>query len=341
MRPTDFVDSVREIKKVLNLDFLRTLLLERDREIRKAPEAGFFELIMELVRLQPGLRRIPHVREVLSAYSLEDILSDKYPSLLMHEGGRDKPGGGHESYYNWALLFKSTDVIELLLIPADLRGGKTPEEDLCFELGSDSSTVTASQLSIAVRAAQELYSTIASAMGVSRDQDELRVTYIATGSPIRMDFRGLGDVVKQAKQFLLEMFIELRDRNANHLTANADAVINAMTAVRSVDQRVKDGSLSTQDGADLKRALARAAGKVFKSGLRSCEIPDQQVIDNRESLLRISGTLPALPVAQSEKRSVIALSSMDLDAKAKGSKSARRKTKKKSGSHDDAGPENS
>lgn len=246
----------------------------------------------------------PFAPDVLSAFNLTRLIDPNFPSQLLEEIISPKepvpfPVMLREVWDNWYVFENSITAIEKILIPREVKEEKDFDEVLTVELRYDHDhSPKVETVAEVLKELNQLYATIARAYGNS-DFPPLRIIYADSGTSIRFDLSGLGEIIKESKELLVELWNRFRHRKAEDYETNVYAFMGGLKARATIESQRQQGVISDEDAARYTRLIMESGIALFKAGALPREVPKVEEIQNQKILEEVQQRL--LPPAPSHE----------------------------------------
>ena len=302
------LEMLQTIKWILSLysEQTRATLFEGELFIRP-PEAEMGRLILnashEVARLRSTLLAHPFALQVLTAFSLSDIAEEEWPvhlsSIFGAKGERgDSLAELHSKLagimQNWATMRACFQPVQNLTIPPEVIAEENLDKIWTIEIRSEKE-ITVDSLSKVFKNASELYDGIAQLMDIS-EFEQLQVIYVASGSSKRFDLRGLAETIEKAKEFIIELWHQIRYRRITDSHMSNKAILDSLTVLEEIDARRDKNILTANEAYSLRTRILQAAMGLMNEGALIREIPAVETVTNQELLEeRQQRLLPAPP----------------------------------------------
>ncbi len=265
--------------------------------------------LYEHARMSATLKENPAAVEVLDAFGLSEAFL--HEALILKTLGNYKSERPDEDrpphnimmvadrFINpWRGMILAVEPFRKLTIPAALAERATREEILTVNIAErehlDLKTLikTLSQI-------EALYDTVERVHGADSQYPPLELVKIESGTDVRIDVKGLGKPIKEIKNLILETWTKHRHKRVDEIVDHNRAVASSSQLLEEIDQKVKKGSLSNEDGNRFKRAVVSNTLGLFKNGALIEEIPKVEVVDNRKLLDSFGPKLLEAPAEES------------------------------------------
>ena len=244
------------------------------------------------------ISRNPDAVTVLHAFGLSDLLNQEIiikkftMDIVEREESEDKFGKLRGSYIG---MIRNVEAWQKLTIPKDLQAKEPPDDFLTLNIIiPKSKSATVAMLSQSTSFLNDLYEAVAKVYN-KKVEGDLVVVKIESGSSIRVDCKGLGDVVRHLKEFLLEAWHKIRHKRAEEVVEKNHALVSSLAIIDQIDSCVIKKSLSKEEAEALRRRVLKGAFGLFECGALIEEIPSEEKVDNTKLLKSFSPKLLPAP----------------------------------------------
>jgi hypothetical protein len=255
--------------------------------------------------------------EVLKAFGLTSAFSSEYLAAFLRavsdHKADDKFAQDHWSVTvgRWRVMTGCVRPIETLVIPMELGSGRVPDDIISIEVEQDSSgQVSLQNLADAIKHLDGLYSALARLDHPNANSElRLHVISIQSGSSVRIDCKGLGDVVRHLKELVLEGWRNIRHRQLDNFNDHLDGLRSALSVMGEIDQKVADRTIGPEEGEQLKQIVTTEMLGLFECGALPAEIVRRESVNNQKLLREFSpklltgSTEPLSPAPAKAKKS--------------------------------------
>jgi len=284
---------------------------EKGRDERR-PAGRFLTATHHMARLSGLLENDPEAMEVLKAFNLVHIIDNSYWARLSERlFARDMPPPialqEHMSMTveAWRMMIESAAPWGALTTPSELLDARLPDDIMSIELRYDGGETSLTRLHSTAGLLEKAYAAVARIYGKEHDvKAQLRIVSIQSGSAIRIDCKGLAEIVKHLKEFFFEAWHKLRHRRAEEVIEKNHAVLSTLAVMEKLESRKRDGSLSPEEAEQLRRSMISATLGMFRYGALPTDIPPIEYVDNNKLLGGFTGQKllmpPALPTPLEE-----------------------------------------
>lgn len=320
-----------------------TIQLTREAEKGSPLPEEIILATYELARKQPILVERPMVVDVLTAFSLDFLLVPEWPAkygTLI----RDRESGRGEiyrsmNYWNW--FTESITPLSKLLIPEAIRQEHDFDETLTIEWRSSiSGSLTLEVVAHVLNEVNSLYLAIARGLRI-QNVEPLQIIFADSGSPLRIDLKGLGEPIKHVKDALLESWRRIRHWRADELTENSKAALSGLEVLRQLGALESGGKLTKEDCNQIRGQVVSSIVEIFGNGAVPREIPSVERVENQRLIEeRVTKLLPHHPSDQVDEKTDEAIKPRKKKVKKAAAKRATPKDHASGGSSVSTGGEN-
>ena len=157
-----------------------------------------------------------------------------------------------------------------------------PGDVLTLNIAPQSERAAVSVLSRSTELLNDLYE--ATALAYHKKAEGLLIVKVESGSSIRLDCKGLGDVVKHLKDFILEAWHKVRHKRPEEVIENNKALLSSLAIIDHINSCVSHHGLSPEEGEALRRRVVKDALGLFECGALIAEIPAAENVNNTRLL---------------------------------------------------------
>lgn len=197
-------------------------------------------------------------------------------------------------------MTKSRESWEALTVPEELRETGPHNDIITIEIRvSGERTTPLPHLVKVGEYLESLYLTIARSYGIEHE-GQLEILKVESGSQIRLDCKGVADVIAHLKESLIEIWNKFRHKRTDELLENNRALLASLAVVDAISTRERDQVIAREEAEQLRRAVVKASLGLLECGALISEIPDEEVVSNKNLLTAFSPkrlSAPAAPVA--------------------------------------------
>jgi hypothetical protein len=245
MQTVEFLQTAKWIQSQFS-EVIQEALLKRTvvrmLSDSKEPRQGISKILAashELASLTNRLSEHPLVPEILRAFNLEVLIDSMFPIRIAEAVALGR-GEGHDSIHdlvsvlgplwdNWELFTGSIKPIESLIIPEAVIHEQDFDDILTIELRYEREINPKIETIAAVLTnVRDVYDATARAYGTT-DFTSLTVIYADSGSSFRLDFKGLGEPIREIKKLIVELWNRYRHRKAQDFHHNSKAFLDGLS----------------------------------------------------------------------------------------------------------------
>jgi hypothetical protein len=180
----------------------------------------------------------------------------------------------------WEAMQMCAKPLMELTVPSEVAQEKEFDQVLTLEiLRTEEDLPTLETLGKVVEPVEGLYQAFLS-LQKKGSTEPLRIIYLASGSSLRVDLKGLGEPIKHIKNLLVEGWSLWRHRKATELAQNSRALLASLKTFAEVDKYVRSGAMRKADGDALKARIQKAMLGLFGEGALPREIPTVESVSN-------------------------------------------------------------
>lgn len=291
------------LENALIWDYLHGTVIKKDN-----PFHVIFEVTHELAVVRERLLSNPVAVQILKSFNLDLLIDSSFPIVLAEataiqiEREKNPPrmditNDISNLIRNWRTLVGCQKPLEGLLIPAKVRKEEDFDEILTIEVRySEDINPQAKKIAELLSNAAKLYEAVCIASGYE-DYPPLSVTYVGSGSSVRFDLSGLGSPIKQIKLFFVDFWNLVRHRKTEDFHHKGKAIVEGLDILERIDKSHRKAAISTEEANRLRLQINRAMLGIFEVGALTREVPDFEIVPNRDLMQGIQQKL--LPPASS------------------------------------------
>jgi len=311
MQTLQVIKTIGWIVSVVD-DDARDLLLEGEVFRSRQPDESdvrrrALRAAVNLARSSDAIKANARAVAVLEGFGLHRMIDREFLQDLaaMLAGVFEKGDSGRQLVYSalaepWGVMVKSVRCWQVLTMPDVLVQPEKSEDVLTLRIGGkDLPELPVALLSEATAKIQTLYVAVAEAYGIKK-AGELSLIKVESGSDIRVDCRGLGDVVRYLKEFFIEAWHKIRHKRSEEVIENNRAVLSTIGLIQHIQAAETKGSLDHEDATRLRLTILDATFRLFERGVLIDEIPQQETVNNQDLL--VGGFAQKLLPAPKKKR---------------------------------------
>ncbi|MGC2743466.1 MAG: hypothetical protein WA672_09775 [Candidatus Angelobacter sp.] len=306
LRSLDVIRTIYWIKSQIPASvqeiFFSRMLVARHEKI--APEV-IFKVTHEMAAVSTIIKRNPDALAVLKAFGLLAMVDPDYISRIASSALSEKGASSREHYEQvvkpWETMMESTVPWQKLTTPAELLQKEMPQDLISIDIRVPEGSVPLPMLLGAVESLGSAYSAMARVYLPDSDAEaKLQILSIQSGSAIRIDCKGLPEVVKHLKEFFLEAWSKVRHKRAEEVIERNSAVLSTLGVLDEIDARKKLGTLGDEEAETLKRTLVDSALGLFSCNAVLAETRPIDIVDNNKLLAQFSPKLLGVGDSQAE-----------------------------------------
>ncbi len=288
----------------------------------------FLKATHELASASTTIVQNPNAMKVLEAFGLSQLTDRDYLSKIALRASGEGPSTDltnlvKEIIIGWKMMVSCRGPLESLTIPDELRSEDVPPDIISLELRyAEKRAPNLEDFSKVAQLLQELYITVARIYR-KKDEGALVIIKVDSGSSIRIDCKGLGDVIKHLKDFVIEAWNKFRHKRAEEVIENNRAILSSLAVMDHIAKREKDNSLKPEEAGQLRVRVLNATLGLFKCGALLTDIPPQETVDNTVLLQSFMPKLIEAPKDQKGRKP-----SKARKTRKRTSKPTKRKTKR-------------
>jgi hypothetical protein len=279
----------------------------------------------------------PKAREVFEAFGLSSILEVEAPAIFAQwaiktERATSLPAEAPEHLQAIVTPFlamaDSVDAWERLVVPQELRGETLPDDILSIQV-RDENNVPLQVLRETLNHIELVYSSLSTLLGV--EGKRLEIISIQSGSPVSINLKGSGDIVKQFRLCCVEFWSKIRLRSHDDLLSRNDVLLSTLSVMSEIDKKTHSGVLSPEAGGKLKRDLTKGMLGLVNCHALPVQIEAVEIISND---LLLNGFHPRLLGSESYavvEQEVQISGTTKKTSRSKASSKGSKKTSKKIG----------
>ena len=185
------------------------------------------------------------------------------------------------------ILVSCVGPLQQLCVPTSVLRLSDYDDVLTLEVRSSSAEPPESgRIENVFAATGELYATLCQIEGTASPQP-LRVIQMNAEAGFRLDLTGETVIVTEFKKLLVELWQHIRNQDLPRAKDIDRAILAGLAPSLTIAKRVKQRKLSAAKGDQLRSRLSTLAVRLFDQGVKIREIPDTDVVDNRQLLEQI------------------------------------------------------
>lgn len=256
---------------------------------REVSSLSILSAIQDLASVSRTIRQNPHAVELLKAFNLEMILDNVFiarfglEAIMAAEDNLIRKRL-REIRPAWLTMTRCVNALDKLGTPPELKDEKLKASIVSLELrhrGRRKPNLL--DLSRASGLLQELYATTARIYG-TKNEGRLTILKVDSGDTIRIDCKGVPDVVKHLKSFIKEAWYRIRHEKAEKVFANNKVMLSSLALVREIAAQEGKGTFSAEEAELLRRRAVNSVLGLFECGGLLVDIPAEEKVDNIDLL---------------------------------------------------------
>lgn len=252
---------------------------------REVSALSILSATQDLASVSRAIRQNPHAVELLKAFNLEVLLDNTFiakfgleavmaaeDNLIRKKLREIRPA--------WLTMIGCIHALDKLGTPRELRDEKLKAAIISLELrhrGRRKPNLP--DLSRATGLLQELYAATARIYRM-KSEGRLTILKVDSGETIRIDCKGVPDVVKHLRSFVTEAWYRIRHEKAEEVFANNRVMLSSLAAMREISAQESTGTFSPEESELLRRRAVNSVLGLFESGGLLVDIPAEERIDN-------------------------------------------------------------
>jgi hypothetical protein len=231
--------------------------------------------------------------QVLDAFRLMNLRDAEYVVQIFGKALGSAPSAGPRPEYHdylrsvvhpWNHMVSCLEPLGDLTLPAELRSLNQGDEAAIFSVElTDRPELTVQPVLDVLEAITKLYQALGE-IQAQKDIPPLTIVKIESGTGLTISFKGVADVVKETRKFVIEMWTKHRHKRVEEVINHNRAVASTIDVITRIEHRVKKHLLQPEEGERLKRAVVSNTLTLFRQGALLSDIPRMEVIDNNNLL---------------------------------------------------------
>jgi hypothetical protein len=225
----------------------------------------------------------PSAVKVIEAFGGASFLRDNAPSdfakLALAQAQRANSRAEHfgSIVMPFRNMFESLGPWEQLTVPQILRDKVSSAELLSITIDSKEFT-SLRTLREVLGHIESVYDTLARLSGTK--PESLEIVSIQSGSSVNINLKGSGELLKEFRLLVGDLWSMLRFKSQNDQIANNNVLISSLGVMKEIDKRIKDRSLVPEEAEKMKRALARGMLGLLNCHALPTERAGVEIVDN-------------------------------------------------------------
>jgi len=224
---------------------------------------------------------------VINAFGASYFLVDEAPAgfasgILSNDG--ERLSRRNEHYERVVLpfrnMFQSVESWEQLTVPRILRGSVENAEILSITLESTNNP-SLKTLEEVLGDIRDIYSVLERLAG---SQADLEIVSIQSGSGININLKGSGELLKEFRLLLAEVWNRVRFKAQDEQIANNNVLLSTLTVLKEIEKRGKEKALSPEEAEAMKRTVLKSSVRLINAHALPTGQSGVEVIDNAKLL---------------------------------------------------------
>lgn len=177
-----------------------------------------------------------------------------------------------------------------LTTPAELLERHLPNDVLSIEIRMAEGHIVLHTLLATIGYLENAYAALSRIfVAHSGSEPKLQILSIQSGSPtIRIDCKGLADVVQALKQLLIELWHKARHKRAEEQIERNSALLSTLGVINQIEEQRRKGSLVAEDAENIKRILIDSALGLLECNAVPTQIHEREIVNNNKLLADFS-----------------------------------------------------
>ncbi len=177
---------------------------------------------------------------------------------------------------SWISMIRTKEVLRILTIPTPLFNKELPDVLFTIEIiRKEREKTYLANVSEVLTSLDKCYEMIARIYQI-KSPGKIEIINFDSGTDFRIDFMAVAEVVKQLKEFVLEVWDKIRHKTAKKIKEKHKILHSSLSLVGHIEARVKEGSLKHDVGEQLKLQAINSALGLFDQGAYFAEIIDAE-----------------------------------------------------------------
>jgi hypothetical protein len=307
-----------------------------DRTNREADLPSVVKAMHELSMVGVSVRDNSAAMQVLQAFGLLNVVDSEFIAKINLALFSGKSGGSSiESVYElrerWWSMMRCAGPLERLTTPADMMEPKHSQNYLSIDIRyPDSTPVRLSDFAAISATIEDTYELLIRIYSIESG-GHLAVARVDSGSTIRIDFKGVAEVIQVLGKTLKDAYYLLRFHKIEEALANNRVILSTLDVMDRINDCEGRKSISSEEGQELRVRLTRNLLILIQKGALPSDVPDNETVDNTLLLQGFNPLLLEAPteVAEQESNQAEGKPGPGITKKAKRSSSKGRKTGKR------------
>ena len=257
-----------------------------DRGAESLKLESLLDISNQIALAQQAVSGHPFAAKVLVSFGVDSLFDAKFVGNMLAKlvGGEAEKHGTAGEYWplfrRWQMMQECVKPLSELTVPVEVGQEKDFDDVLTIEiLRGEDTTPTLETLCSVLEDIDDLYQAFLT-LQKNVSAEPLRIIYVASGSSMRVDLKGLGEPIKHIKNLLVEGWSLWRHRKSTELAHNSRSLLSSLKTFSEIDKHVKTGAMGKADGEALKGRMQKAMLGLFGEGALPREIPTVENVSN-------------------------------------------------------------
>lgn len=300
MQTIQFIQTARWIKEQFSQEcysllFEAVVFSHREREANNTLE-GLLKITHELTAVWPVLVSNALAVEILHEFDLYDRLSASTAittaisviSSTPDNARKDPEQWVYGIRNTWNILCSCLDPLEKLTTPVAVSKEEAFDEIFTVELRVKKDVdPPVKVISEVLTSANGIYDDMCKLMCI-KDKKELTALYGTSGSSFRFDFTGCGEVIKELKKLIVELWDKCRYSDADKLRSNFKVTAEGLKLLEDIKDKRNKNAINNETANKLAGKITLGICKLFQNGATIREIDSVVTVSNQNLLEHLS-----------------------------------------------------
>lgn len=228
--------------------------------------------------------------EVIKAFGIDLLLSEDFLARTFnyyYGGDRDSESIMRERRDRFFDMIRLTNPLKKLTFTEDLFEKET-SDTISFVFHYDNEEKTnIFTISDVTKKIDLIYNSISRVKKIE-DHTKLQLIKIESGSSIRIDCKGISEVVKELKEFIIEIWNKVRHKRVEEIIQRNNVTFDSLCLIEKVHELRENKVLTPEEAERLKIDLLESTLSLVKDGVLIVEIEPVEVVDNTKLLKSFS-----------------------------------------------------
>ncbi|MGI4829096.1 MAG: hypothetical protein ACRYFU_13020 [Janthinobacterium lividum] len=229
---------------------------------------------------------------VLNAFGLSKLVDPEEPPKFAARAITGKTAEAHSFWSELGLPFNrmlsSGKSLETLVVPEELRSDLQPDDVLSITI-REQQRVSLRWLTDTLEHIESIYGVMCDLSSVNNPK--LEVVSIESGSPITLNLRGVGEVVKEMRLLLTEVWNRVRFKAQHEQLAKNSVLISTLQVMDEIEKRARAHTLSAEAAEQMKRSLTKGMFGLIDCHALPTEIGSVEMVHNDRLIETFSSKL--------------------------------------------------